>query len=91
MFFLMKMYINKLTAFLKTNTGYSSLRLMVVGTVLTCCISILIIVIGETCRAIPNWLEATAAITAIGGIIGVALWGKNSDNKKQKDNQNDSN
>lgn len=63
--------------FLKAGTSHSSLRLKTVMVVLTCCVSILIIVIAESRKDVADWIGAATALTSIGVIIGIALWGKN--------------
>lgn len=75
---MVKKLLNKLSEFLTANSKLSSLRLKTVITVLTCDLSILIIVVSETIKNKSNWLEAAAAVTALGTVIGVALWGKNA-------------
>jgi len=84
-----KTILNKILEFLKANTGHSSLRLMAVGTVVTCCICLFIVVISEALNIKSDWIGAAVTITAIGGIIGVALWGKNAGqtNEKPKEDQ----
>lgn len=67
----------KFIEFLKSKTDYSSLRLMSVSTVFTCCLSILIVVISEAVRAKADWTGVSIAVTAIGAVIFGVLYGKN--------------
>jgi hypothetical protein len=80
----MKAIIAKLLEFLKSNTGHSSLRLMAVGSVITCCISILTVVISEAFNVKADWVGAAVVVTAIGAIITAVIFGKNHSQKIDK-------
>jgi len=79
--------LSRFEEYLKPNSGKSSLRLKTVIALFTCCICLLIIVIGEAIKSDPDWIDAAVSITAIGGIIGVVLWGKNQGKEKEKQNE----
>lgn len=68
--------------YLKAGSTYSSIRLMCVMTVFTGNLSIFSIVLAGVVTVIRektfDFVGAAALVTAIGVIIGVALWGKNA-------------
>lgn len=78
-----RQFFMKLLSFLQAGTPDSSIRLMAVMTIITCNMSLLMIVMMTCWKMRTHWqdlnyLGVAAVIAAIGTIIGLAMWGKNA-------------